>query len=70
MTENAENKTKFNKNDYDNQFKKKNYDRINFLMPKGTKERIQEGAQVLGISSSEFIRQAIEEKLLKIPVNP
>jgi predicted DNA-binding protein len=58
------------RNKRQDEWKKANKDRINFVMPKGTKERIQEGAQVLGISSSEFIRQAIEEKLLKIPVNP
>ena len=40
-------------------------DRINFLMPKGTKQRIKEAAGKLGITASEFVRQAIEEKLSK-----
>lgn len=38
-------------------------DRINFIMPKGTKERIAAAAEAAGISQAEFIRQAIEEKI-------
>ncbi len=53
----------FNKNQYDNVYKKLNYDRLNFLMPKGTKEKIQASAEREGIASSEWIRQAIFEKL-------
>lgn len=53
----------FNKQDYDNTFIKNNYDRINFVMPKGTKDQIKEAAEKLGIKPSEFIRQAISEKL-------
>lgn len=61
-----EEKKKFNKQDYDNQYIKNNKDRINFLMEKGTKERINTAAQALNISASEFIRQAIEEKIERI----
>ena len=56
----AEEKKKFNKQAYDNQFIKENYDRINLTMPKGTKERIKEAAAVRGMSNAEFIRACIE----------
>lgn len=36
-----EGKKKFNKQDYDNQYIKAHKDRINFLMEKGTKERLE-----------------------------
>ena len=39
-------------------------DRINFVMEKGTKDRINAAAKAQGISAAEFIRQAIEEKLI------
>jgi predicted DNA binding CopG/RHH family protein len=38
-------------------------DRINFVMPKGTKERIEQAAQEAGISKSEWLRKVIEESL-------
>ncbi len=53
----------FDKNKYDNNYKKQMYDRLNFLMPKGTKEKIQAAAESKGIASSEWVRQAIFEKL-------
>ena len=58
-----ENKKKFNKQDYDNEYIKKNKDRINFLMEKGTKDRIRSAADKKGQTSSEFIREAIENAL-------
>lgn len=58
-----ENKKKFNKQDYDNKYIKDNKDRINFLMVKGTKMLIKSAADELGITPSEFIRIAINEKL-------
>lgn len=48
-----------------NTWLKENKDRINFLMDKGTKDRIKLAADKLGQTSSEFIREAIEEKLYK-----
>ena len=60
-----EGKKKFNKQDYDNNYIKNNKDRINFLMDKGTKDRIKLAADKTGQTSSEFIREAIEEKLYK-----
>ena len=56
---------KFNKINYDNEYIKNNKDRINFVMERGTKDRIKLGAAKLGMSSSQFVREAIEEKLYK-----
>ena len=41
----------------------KTKDRINFVMEKGTKDKINAISAELGISAAEFIRQAINEKL-------
>lgn len=38
-------------------------DRINFTMPKGRKEEIKEYASRAGLSASEWINQAICEKM-------
>lgn len=40
-----------------------NKERINLLFPKGTKEELQKAADILGVSLSEFVRQAIREKI-------
>lgn len=61
---------KFNKQDYDNEYIKTHYDRINFTMPKGTKERIKDAADMVGLSMSEWINRAIEEKLQQIGPGP
>jgi predicted DNA-binding protein len=42
-----------------------NQERLGFVMPLGTKERIQQAAERNGISCAEYVRQAIEEKLSK-----
>lgn len=42
-----------------------NKERISFVMELGTKERIQKAATDSGISAAEFIRQAIEEKIVR-----
>ena len=47
-------------------WQKQNKDRINFTMPKGTKEEIIKAADQLRINPAEFIRQAIQEKLTKM----
>ena len=46
-----------------NAWQKENADRINFVMPKGYKQMINDAAQEMGMSASEFIREAIREKL-------
>lgn len=53
------------KADYDNWYIKNVKERINFVMDKGTKDRIKLAADKAGQTSSEFIREAIEEKLYK-----
>ena len=53
------------RNTRQNTWQKENKERINFLMEKGTKERIKAAADQAGKSPSEFIREAIEEKLQK-----
>ncbi len=53
------------KQDYDNYYIKNNKDRINFLMEKGTKDRINLASEKEGVSASEFVRRAIEERLYK-----
>ena len=54
---------KLNKQNYDINYQREHYDRINFLMPKGYKDRIKEESQKLGMSVSEFLREAIDEKI-------
>ena len=56
---------KRNKRQY--QWQKENTDRINFTMPKGTKERIKEAAQARGVKPAEFIRACIEQELERTP---
>lgn len=54
------------KADYDNYYMNHSNDRLNCLMPKGTKDRIKLACDKEGIKSiNEFIKQAIEEKLYK-----
>lgn len=38
-------------------------DRINFVMDKGTKDKINQAATAEGISAAEWLRRAIDEKL-------
>ena len=56
------------RNTRQNAWQKENKERINFLMDKGTKERIKAAADQAGQSPSEFIREAIKEKLKKANV--
>lgn len=51
------------RNKRQNDWIKENTDRINFTMPKGTKDRIKAAADQQGIKPSEFIRSAIEKAL-------
>lgn len=44
-------------------WKKENRERINMLFPKGTKDRIKTAIYGSGLSVSEFVLQAINEKL-------
>lgn len=44
-------------------WQKENKERVNFLMEKGTKARIEAAAEAKGIKPSEFLRNAIEKAL-------
>ena len=50
-----------------NRYIQKAYDRINFVMPKGRKAKIQECAKKAGISASAWINCAIIEKMQNNP---
>jgi len=54
------------RNTRQNNWLKENKDRINFLMEKGTKDRIKAAAEKVGTTPSELIREAITEKLEEI----
>lgn len=53
----------FNQIAYQNEFNKKNYDRIEIKVRKGRKAVIQEAATAAGQSLSEYISQAINERM-------
>lgn len=44
---------------YRNDYTKNNYDRINLVVPKGTKEKLKAAAQELGLSMNEYIYKLI-----------
>ena len=56
------------KADYDNWYIKTQKERINFIMEKGTKDRINLAAEKEGTTASEFIRRSIEERLYKFGI--
>lgn len=56
-------KQEFNQIRYQNEFNKANYDRIEFIVPKGKKEVIKEAAKAAGQNTSEYINQAINERM-------
>ena len=58
---------KFDKKKYDNNYIKENKDRINFVMPKGRKEEIQNAANEANMSAAAWINEAIVEKMEKKP---
>ena len=51
------------RNKRQNDWIKENKDRINFVMEKGTKARIEAASEAKGIKPSEFLRDAIEKAL-------
>ena len=51
------------RNDRQYLWQKENTDRINFTMPKGKKAQIKEIAYSKGMSASEWINEAIQEKI-------
>ena len=53
----------FNQIAYQNEFNKRNYDRIEIKVPKGRKAVIKAAATAAGQSVNEFISQAIDERM-------
>lgn len=60
-----EKKEGFDQIKYQNKYKKENYDRTELVMPKGKKDRIKSYARAAGQSMSEYINQAIDERIAK-----
>lgn len=56
---------KFDKIKYQNEFNKANYDRIEIVVPKGKKAELKEIIKASGQSMSEYINQAINERIEK-----
>ena len=50
----------FDQNQYINDWKRRNYDEVRVLIPKGKKETIEKMAKVKGLSVSRFIVEALE----------
>lgn len=55
-----ENEKVFDQIKYQNEYKKKNYDRIEITVPKGEKALIKKAAETAGQSVSEYINEAIK----------
>lgn len=51
---------------YQNDYIRENYDRINLAFPKGEKAAIKEAARKEGVSMSEYILAAVDEKMGRI----
>lgn len=56
-------KKEFDQVKYQNDFKKKHYDRMELLVPKGQKAVIKEKAAAVGQSLNEFVYSAVKEKM-------
>ena len=56
-------KEDFNQIKYQNEFNKANYDRVEVNMPKGKKAIFKEASAAAGQSVSEYINQAIDERM-------
>lgn len=56
-------KKEFDQIKYQNDYKKKNYDRMELLVPKGEKAVIKERAAAAGQSVNEFVYSAVKEKI-------
>lgn len=56
----------FNKAEYDNNYIKNNYDRINLLFKKGTKDKLNKHIKEHGYKSvSSFVNDAVNEKIAR-----
>lgn len=59
-------KKEFDQVQYQNEYKKKNYDRMELLVPKGEKAVIKQKAAAVGQSVNEFVYSAVKEKMESI----
>lgn len=60
------NEKKFDQIKYQNEYKKKNYDRMELVVPKGEKAVIKEKAAAAGQSVNEFVYSAVKAKMESI----
>ena len=62
---------KFNPDKYADDYKRRNYDRINLLLPKGSREKLQQIAKAAGISVNalfnDFVAQLIRDSTATVP---
>lgn len=54
----------FNQNKYIQEYNKKNYDRVNLILPKGEKEKLKAIAKEKGESLNSYIVTAITKRIL------
>lgn len=54
----------FNQNKYIQEYNKKNYDRVNLILPKGEKEKLKAIAKEKGESLNSYIVAAITKRIL------
>lgn len=57
--------SKFNDTEYKNRFIEKNYDRINFIVEKGDKAKLEAVAKKHGKSLNAFIRESVYARIVK-----
>lgn len=53
----------FNKSQYDNQYAKDHYDRLNIQVPKGKKAEIQAHAKSKGMTLNAYVNDLIERDM-------
>lgn len=63
ITPNGGEEMAYDKNKYNQQYKKDNFDRIGFYIPKGYKEKIKAYADAHGTTITEICKMALYEKV-------
>lgn len=56
---------KFNQIEYQNNYKREKYDKIEVIVPKGEKDGIKRAAKEAGMSVSAYIYKAVQEQMAK-----
>lgn len=49
--------------DRQNRFNRENYDRVGTMLPKGTKDRIRQKAEAMGLTMNAYIKKVIMDSL-------